>query len=78
MSCVTSVYGLKSIDLIGQLSRDVIGCLSVKPVMLLACKFGERSKHFLCGDQLINSHTVEAVEAIVSSHLGNLKKWWYM
>ena len=35
MSCITSVDDLlnsgKLIDLIGQLSCDVIGCLSVKP-----------------------------------------------
>ena len=33
MSCITSVDGIiLVIHLIGQLRRDVIGCLSVKPI----------------------------------------------
>ena len=31
VSCITSVDGMKLVDLIGQLSHDVIGRLSVKP-----------------------------------------------
>ena len=40
VSCITSVDGILTliIDLIGQLSRDVIGRLSVKPCCFLAMK----------------------------------------
>ena len=39
MNCITSVdRNTLAIDLIGQLSRDVIGHVSVKPLMLSAMK----------------------------------------
>ena len=46
VSCITSVDGMKLVDLIGQLSHYVIGRLSVKPCCYLLVNLGKDQSIF--------------------------------